>query len=297
MTTQNATEPDYAIIYAGRTDAPVPYYIPDIRSRISPAFKDRLIHSFGIPPENFEDHCQHIRDKAWSIRAYPCIGVGALFWPLSFQASPAYPLVLKKLHEGPDRRFLDVGCFLAIDLRFLLQDLGGGDEARKLVGLDIVDFWGLGCELFHDKGGIFDRDARFISADFMDAKNSDVSGLAGTCDIVNISAVLHQFDYAQHVEACIKLVEMTRKERGAIVMGNQVGLEKAGERTSEKTHVIFHDEESWKGLWKEVGEKTGTKWEVNVELKSWGSTGFDTKLAAYLGPDSGMLFWWSVRLE
>lgn len=297
MSTSNATEPDYAIIYAGKTDPSIPYYVPDIRPHISSSFKDRLIRGAGIPPEKVEDHCQRIRDKAWNIRAYPCIGIGAFLSTLFLQAGPAYPLVLKKLREGQDRRFLDVGCFLGIDMRFLFYDLGGGDGAEKLTGIDIVDFWDLGCELFDDKDGIFDRKVRFIRADFMDTKNRSISELAGTCDVVNISGVLHQFDYSQHVDACSKLVMITKIGRGSIVMGNQVGFVNAVEKTMEKTHAIIHSEDSWKALWKEVSEKTGTKWEVNVELKPWESLGIDTKLTAYLGPDLGMLYFWSVRLE
>lgn len=297
MSSPNPAEPDYAVLYASNTNPPVPYYLRDIRFQVSPEFKNRLAHDAGIPVDRVAEHCQDIRDKAWAIRAYPCVGFGFYFQPPLLLISPAYPLLLQKMKE-PRQRYLDIGCFLGIDMRFLFHDLSGGEEvAEKFVGCDIVDFWDLGCELFRDKGGAFDRGARFVRADFMDRGNGGMKELQGACDVVNISAVLHQFGGQAQMDACKRLIEFAKKDKGSIVMGNQLEFKTKGEKTIAKTTAVYHNEESWKEFWDEVSEKTGTKWEAHAESKSWEQCGYDPKLPAYWGPDAGMLFWYSVRLQ
>ena len=54
-----------------------------------------------------------------------------------------------------------------------------------------------------------------------------------------------------------------------MVLGRQVGNVKAGERvhrTNERQTMFRHNEESFKQMWVEVGEATGTKWTVHVEI-------------------------------
>ena len=55
-----------------------------------------------------------------------------------------------------------------------------------------------------------------------------------------------------------------------MVLGRQVGYVVAREkehRTNYREKIFRHNEESFRRMWEEVGEKTGTRWKVEVELK------------------------------
>jgi hypothetical protein len=64
-------------------------------------------------------------------------------------------------------------------------------------------------------------------------------------------------------------VKLLREKKGSVVLGRQVGNVEAGERvprTNEKQTMFRHNEESFKQMWVEVGEATGTTWSVDVEI-------------------------------
>lgn len=119
------------------------------------------------------------REKAWNIRSYPCIGLGVYLVP-QLRRLPAYPEILQRLAEG--QVLADIGCFIGHDLRHLVND---GVPAKNLYGFDIVDFWGLGFEMFRDR----DRfSAQFIQADVM-AAGGRLAEFQGKLDIIHIAQV------------------------------------------------------------------------------------------------------------
>ena len=71
------------------------------------------------------------------------------------------------------------------DLRRLALD---GISPSKLYGVDIVDNWDLGYDLFRDRDRFA---AHFVEADVL-AKAEDLKELEGKVDVVSVFHVLHQ---------------------------------------------------------------------------------------------------------
>ena len=68
---------------------------------------------------------------------------------------------------------------------------------------------------------------------------------------------------------CKRLVKLLREKKGAVVLGRQAGNVLAGEkvhRTNQAGSMFQHNKESFRKMWVEVGEATGTKWRVDVEM-------------------------------
>ena len=77
----------------------------------------------------------------------------------------------------------------------------------------------------------------------------------------------HLFSYEQQIEVAKRTVKLMRPVEGSLLVGWQVGSSDTGALRSEDgaTLLYRHDEESWAGLWREVGEQTGVKFVV----ESW----------------------------
>jgi hypothetical protein len=59
------------------------------------------------------------------------------------------------------------------------------------------------------------------------------------------------------------------REKDSLILGRQVGNTDAGEyvqATNESGIMYRHNAESFKKMWDEVGEKTGTKWRVDYDF-------------------------------
>jgi hypothetical protein len=97
-----------------------------------------------------------------------------------------------------------------------------------------------------------------------------LKALDGKIDIVYAGSFLHLFDYAGQFKVCERVVRLLKPVKGSVMLGRQVGYVVAGEkvhRTNYREKMFRHNEESFKKMWQEVGEKTGTRWRVEVELK------------------------------
>jgi SAM-dependent methyltransferase len=199
------------------------------------------------------------RDRAWDVFPYPCIGQ-LRFIDLSLSRSPAYPRVLSSLAAGST--LLDLGCCVAQDLRKLVRD---GAPASQLYGAELeAPFIDMGYELFRDKESF---KAHFMVADIFDmSEERPLKALEGKMDIVHAGLFLHLFDWPEQVSACERIVQVLKAEPGALVLGQQMGTVTPG-RVNHGHRILFkHDASTFKKLWAEVGEKTGTQWKVEVQL-------------------------------
>ncbi len=172
-----------------------------------------------------------------------------------------------------DQTFLDLGCCFGQDLRALAA---AGAPSENLYATDLRrDFWELGYELFKDKETL---KSRFIEANVLAADSEQVGegegeglqGLDGKIDIIYVGSFLHLFDYAGQFKVCERIVRLLKPVKGSVVSGRQVGHLVAGEkvhRTNYRENMFRHNEESFKTMWEEVGQKTGSSWSVEVELK------------------------------
>jgi hypothetical protein len=125
------------------------------------------------------------------------------------------------------------------------------------------EFFDLGYKLFRDASTL---QAKFLAADIWDP-SSPLAELEGKVDIIYIASFLHLFNYEKQVAVCKRIVGLLREKKGSVVFGRKAGHLEAGEKvhlTNQRQKMFRHNEESFKKMWLEVGEATGTKWTVDV---------------------------------
>jgi hypothetical protein len=100
------------------------------------------------------------------------------------------------------------------DLHALVAD---GAPLTSLIATDIVSFWDVGYEMFRDRDKF---KCQFIEADMMDP-TGDLRRFKHSIDIVHISKVLHQWSFDRQIEACKRLVDLSRLN--CMIVGDQMG--------------------------------------------------------------------------
>ncbi|OJJ07624.1 hypothetical protein ASPVEDRAFT_155429 [Aspergillus versicolor CBS 583.65] len=210
----------------------------------------------AIPQEEIVKHIQDIREKAWDIYPYPCIGI---FRFIDFGAyfCPVYPDVLKRLAAG--QTLLDLGCCFGQDLRKLVFD---GASSENLLGVDLhAGFHNLGYELFRDKETL---KARLYSQSIFDKEF--LPEWQGKIDIVHMGAFLHLFSYDQQKVIIAKVTKLLRGCKGSLAFGRHAGAEEGGPISlNTKWDLFAHSDATLKKLWNEEGAGKG-EWEVNTQL-------------------------------
>ncbi|CAF9935016.1 MAG: hypothetical protein ALECFALPRED_006214 [Alectoria fallacina] len=252
----------------------IPRYNENIEEDIAPA-RTLLEEYSKIPPDQVIAHIHAVRDKAWQIHPYPCLG-RFRFLDLSISLHPLYPTVLARLKDSsPPQTFLDLGCCFGQDIRRLVAD---GAHGENLYGADLrLEFLELGYELFRDKGSL---KAHFLEGDVFEEGDGAEGGkglskLDGKIDVIYAASFLHLFAWEEQVRAGTRMVRLMRDD--SLVFGRQVGTTKPGvyaRRTDTGRMRYRHDPDSFQKLWDVIGEKTGTKWKVKAELqkvKGWQS--------------------------
>lgn len=170
-----------------------------------------------------------------------------------------YAEILSRVKKGGI--FLDVGTGLGQELRRLAAD---GAPGRNMLAIDLSsDFWELGYLLFKDRGRL---DANLIIANILatDDGNAEMTALKGKVDVIHTGSFFHLFDWSDQAEALKRLVGLTRV--GALLVGHQTGREPAKSTLIRGEPRFYHDQESWRKMWNEVGEATGTTWALEVEV-------------------------------
>lgn len=206
----------------------------------------------------------HQRDTAWEVFPYPCIGQFR-FLDMAIGGFDAYPEVVKRLKSGKEK-LLDLGCCFGQDIRRLVSD---GVPDKVCIGSDIHQgFLDLGYDLFLDKDSLH---SEFIEADIFEAQ-SKLTPLEGHIDIIHASSFFHLFGYEGQKKIARRVVQILKPQKDSLLVGRQVGNVKAHEEESSASgsgSMYLHDVESWKQMWKEIGDETGTQWEVEAVLEDW----------------------------
>jgi SAM-dependent methyltransferase len=191
------------------------------------------------------------------LQRYACIG-SFRFLDLALSLDPSYSTILARLKSG--ETFLDLGCCTGQEVRKLVVD---GAPSENLYGSDLFpEFFDLGYKLFGDKETL---KSTFIAADIFDSE-SGLKNLDGKVDIIFAGSFLHLFGLAAQKEACRRIVKLLRAKEGSVFLGKQLGNMKAGvhrHRRNPGQTSWAHDEESFRRMWKEVGEETGSEWKVD----------------------------------
>nr|UOK93806.1 atlF [Penicillium chrysogenum] len=184
----------------------------------------------NIPADKILDHVRQLRDRAFKIFPYACIGKFS-FLQLSIASSPLYPELLRRTKGG--EKLLDLGCAFGQELRRLIYD---GAPCSSLYGSDIrPEFLELGCDLFLDHDNMSDQ---LIGADITDDKSELVVRLKGELDMPGSLIVCR-------IMAC--------RDQSAI------------NATLGRMPYYYHDLSSWNRLWEKVQHDTS----LQLDVHSW----------------------------
>ena len=227
------------------------------------------------------------RDEAWRIKPYPCIGQYTFIHTPMYGQS-VYWDILSRLKEGSI--FLDVGTCFGQELRRLLAD---GAPNQNMFAVDLSsEFWELGYRLFKDRGRIH---AKLIIADILAKGNggTELETLVGKIDIIHAGSFFHLFDWNDQVAALKKLVMLSRV--GALLVGHHIGRKPAKCTLIRGEPRYYHDEESWRKIWKETEEATGTEWMIDVEVGKHDILGLKQEDFAWMGPFARALRFVAIR--
>ncbi|KAJ6257434.1 Methyltransferase adrK [Drechslerella dactyloides] len=244
------------------------WFAPNETLALSTYAKDLFKNYSGIAEEDIFAHIIQVREKAWNVHPYPCIG-SFRFLDFAILESPAYQTVVEKLRSGG--KYLDMGCCFAQDLRALAY---AGVPSENLYGADLrPTFIQLSYDLFNDKhklrstffhGNVFDLSSfRKVSGDQSDP--SLFGELVGKVDIISARSFLHVFGAEDEFRAACQMAQILSSSNGSMIIGRQVGSTKPGLNSISlrKSEPVFrHNVETWKAFWTRVGEETNTQWDV-----------------------------------
>ncbi|KAK0271683.1 hypothetical protein LTR54_006729 [Friedmanniomyces endolithicus] len=281
------SSPEYA---SRREEYKKRFYVPALE--LSDSTKEVLIKYSKIPEDQVQAHVERIREKAWAIYPYPCIGMGR-FLNLHISTHPLYTSeILPRLLTGT-QIYLDLGSAFAQNLRRLVAD---GVPSSQCYGADLrLEFLDLGYELFNDRSTL---KSKFIAADIFD-EGSALRELDGRVDIVDASSFFHLFTLAEQKHVARRVLALLKPREGSLVVGRQVGNsrpEEYGMRSGEGTRYR-HDVASWRGMWEEIGGEKGVGVEVWGNLRKVEGFGGRENAGEVEGEGAGMMEFWVRRLD
>lgn len=229
-------------------------------SQLSIDARNLLRNYSGIPTEEIEDHVVKLRNEAWEIFPYPCIGQFR-FLDLSLKHTKEYQEILDRLAKG--QRLLDMACCFGQEIRQLVAD---GAPSKNLYGCDLrKEYVELGYRLFRDHDRL---QSRFLTADIFDDP-SPLTELRGTFDVVYTGSFFHLFDYEDQIRVSKAVAQLLRPVKGSFIAGRQIGALNAAahdHRTNPTGKMYRHNPESLKDMWKKIGDDLGVTFFVEATL-------------------------------
>jgi hypothetical protein len=150
-----------------------------------------------------------------------------------------------------------------------------GAPPENLYGSDLhAEFLDIGYSLFKDA---LTLKSTFIAADIFDTSTtstaSPLSQLEGKLDIIWAGSFLHLFTWDSDILAIKRMITLLKPVKGVMVVGKQMGNVKVGEfkyKGALEGSMYLHDGASFKRMWFQVGEETGTEWNVVIESEAVG---------------------------
>lgn len=123
----------------------------------------------------------------------------------------------------------------------------------------------MGYELFLDRDTL---NAQMLSGDVLAPDDKGLEPIEGKMDVVHAASLLHSWGWDEMATATKRLVSLTRKHPGSMIIGNQMGSLDAGQypMPTGKGFNYRHNVESMKRFWAQVGEETGSSWNVESEM-------------------------------
>ncbi|USP82435.1 hypothetical protein yc1106_09709 [Curvularia clavata] len=250
---------------------------------VAPAIREVLEKYSGIPQDDVLDHVVKIRDEAWKIHPYPCIGQFRFVEPSFKHLAKEFEEIVQRLHNG--EKFLDMACCFAHAVRELVH---AGAPAKNIYGCDLQsDFIELGYKLFQDRDRL---PSKFITADIFDP-SSALAEYQGYFDIVHAAKFFHLWGYEEQLVVSKAVVGLLRPKPGSMIVGSQIGATEPGNEESPTGLMYRHNVESFKEMWKLIGKELGIKFVVDAKL---------TELSkSYFGfvSERTRMIWFAIRRE
>ncbi|KAF1345049.1 hypothetical protein BDV97DRAFT_40293 [Delphinella strobiligena] len=244
-------------IPAGQDNKSLPWY-KEAPTELDSSPAELLLTYSGMPEDQIIPHICKIRDAAWGICPCPCIGCFRFLDP-SLSKHPLYQEVLARLKPG-QQKHLDLGCCFGQDIRRLVYD---GVPSENCYGSDLEpELISLGYDLFLDRNTL---KSTFMAADVLDPY-SRLKELEGQIDIIHTAAFFHVFDLNQQKEVCRRVVQLLKPQKDSLLLGRHFGNVNGRELVFKQRSMYFHNVESWKRMWTEIGDETQTQWDVHAEL-------------------------------
>lgn len=168
-----------------------------------------------------------------------------------------------------------------------------GVPAENLYGCDAnEDFVNLGYDLFLDRERLT---STFILADILNP-GSDLDDLKGQLGIINAGLFFHLFTWDQQIDLAKLLISLFQPGGNSLFTGRHIASPRAARAGDSVDPIVgkffIHTLESWKRLWKVVGDETGTTWDVGIESEPAGP-----QLTPMAGPDAFFLVFVVRRCE
>ncbi|KAF2818717.1 hypothetical protein CC86DRAFT_308460 [Ophiobolus disseminans] len=262
-------------------NADVDWFDKQPRDSQIPEVARRLLETYsGIPPDGIVDHVVNVRNDAWKVHPYPCIGQFRFLEP-GLDGIEEYEEVVKRLQDG--QKLLDMACCFGQTIRQLVAD---GAPADNIYGCDLQpDFIELGYKLFKDRDKL---QTKFLVADVFDTESA-LNDLKGDLDIVYAGSFFHLWGLEQQKQVSKTVASLLRPQSGSMIVGRQVGAVNAGERAVPTGTMFCHNVDSFKTMWKEIGDDLGVTFTVKASLKVLGHDHF-------MG-DQTRRIWFSVKRQ
>ncbi|KAL4791710.1 hypothetical protein BDV19DRAFT_401050 [Aspergillus venezuelensis] len=256
-------------------DSEKPFWFENDVKSINPDAQKLLEEYSGLKSEDVLPHVLTLREEAFKICPYPCIGQ-MRFLSFHIKRHPLYERVLEYLRNNPSAGLLDAGCCVGQELRFLANQ---GIPGSQLFGLDLEQpFINLGYRLFKDKDRL---DATFVLGNLMEDDDTEAltNTLGGKTDIVFASSLLHLWEYGTQLKVALRLVHLLRDQPGIMIVGRQMGSVLAGEYPLagfRNGTTYRHNPLSIKASLMEddlVKKNQDTPWgDVNIRIMWWSAT-------------------------
>ncbi|TQB73366.1 hypothetical protein MPDQ_005951 [Monascus purpureus] len=236
------------------------------------------------------------RDKAFNVYPYPCLG-SMRFLSFKLPRVPVYDRILDLLRFKPSTHFLDVGCCVGQEVRYLASQ---GIPTRQLHGSDLErSFIDIGFQLFRDRDALA---GNFVTGDLL--APSDVyhqcplaKTLDGKIDIIWAGSLFHLWDYEDQVLVATRLVDLCREKGGVMIAGSQLGSLLGGRYVVDATRAHYrHNIETIKGFWCDVGERSGTRWTVEAGLFEQ-EDALEMSQTQAGGDENTRFIWWCATRE
>jgi len=276
----------------------------------TPGQLDFLQHAIAPSEEEIRSRVEMVQNEAYAKHPYPCI---YRFHHVSLMMSEndIYSRVLELGKADSEALLLDIGCCMGTDVRKAVFD---GFPGSQIIACDLLpEFIMLGHKLYGDKGA---SSVHFITGDVFSLPRpeavatpiprsttplsdiSSLSDLAGRVSFVYAGAFFHLFDEPTQHGLALRLAQLIRRGKPAILFGRHQGLENAGLIDDNLGRTRYgHSPGSWGRLWISVFKTVfGTDFvpeqvKVNAELKPTDMTG-----KTFLGRNVNHMLYWSVEV-